>query len=208
MLKTELVGKKFGNLTVISFVEKKNRHNRWLCHCDCGKDVVCYQYNLLRGTSTSCGCLRSYYAKKSRNCHGESYTRLYREWSAMKVRCYNKNTHYYKNYGGRGIKVCDEWQTFWPFREWAYKNGYNDDLSLERKEVDGDYCPENCTWIPVAKQASNKRTNVFIEFNGEKKTVSQWAKDTGLSKELILWRLRNGKTPEECLSLSKWNRRS
>lgn len=203
-----LIGQKFGRLTVVEHAGRKNRHVLLKCHCDCGNDVICYQYNLLRGSSTSCGCLRSYYARQSRNCHGESYSRLYQEWSRMKTRCYNPNTKDYKNYGARGIVVCDEWQTFWPFREWAYASGYSDNLTIERINVNGNYCPENCKWITHAEQASNKRTNIFIEFNDEKKTISQWARELGISKSLILWRYRAGKSPSECLSLEKWKRTS
>lgn len=199
-------GDKFGNLTILKMPNGNLNKEKVLFKCDCGKEIFCYLNNVVRGTTTSCGCLRSYYAKQSRNCHGESYGRLYQEWSRMKTRCYNKNTHYYKNYGGRGIKVCDEWQTFLPFREWAYQNGYNDKLTLERKDVNGDYCPENCTWITMKEQASNKRTNTFIEFNGKRQTISQWSRELGISKELISWRLRNGKSPKECLSTEKWKK--
>lgn len=199
MLKNDLTGKRFGNLTVIEYLGRKNHQNYWKCRCDCGNVVCCYHYNLTRGTSTSCGCLRSYYARQVRNCHGEATTRLYKEWGRLRNRCYNKNSHDYNRYGGRGIKVCDEWDTFWPFREWALANGYTDELSLDRIDVDGDYCPENCRWITMSEQQSNKRTNVFIEYNGKKQTVAQWAKELGILKETIMWRWRAGWEPEQCL---------
>lgn len=195
----DLTGKKFGNLTVVKKVERKNRSNQWLCKCDCGKEVVCYQYNLERGTSTSCGCLRSYYAKKTRSCHGESTGKFYKKWSSIKTRCYNKNTPCYKNYGGRGIKMCDEWLDFWNFREWAYKNGYSEGLTLERIDVNGNYEPSNCKWIPMEEQAINKRNNSFIEYGGKKQTISQWSKELGVGKEVLSYRYRAGWTPEECL---------
>lgn len=195
----DLTGKKFGNLTVVKKVERKNRSNQWLCKCDCGKEVVCYQYNLERGTSTSCGCLRSYYAKKTRSCHGESTGKFYKKWSSIKTRCYNKNTPCYKNYGGRGIKMCDEWLDFWNFREWAYKNGYSEGLTLERIDVNGNYEPSNCKWIPMEEQAINKRNNSFIEYGGKKQTISQWSKKLGVGKEVLSYRYRAGWTPEECL---------
>lgn len=195
----DLTGKKFGNLTVVKKVERKNRSNQWLCKCDCGKEVVCYQYNLERGTSTSCGCLRSYYAKKTRSCHGESTGKLYKKWSSIKTRCYNKNTPCYKNYGGRGIKMCDEWLDFWNFREWAYKNGYSEGLTLERIDVNGNYEPSNCKWIPMEEQAINKRNNSFIEYGGKRQTISQWSKELGVGKEVLSYRYRAGWAPEECL---------
>lgn len=199
MAKIDLTGKQFGNLTVIEYLGRKHHASYWKCRCECGNEVNCYYGNLIRGTSTSCGCLRSYYAKQSRNCHGESRSRLYREWAAMRNRCYNKNSHDYNRYGGRGIIVCDEWQEYWPFREWAHKSGYDDSLSLDRKDVNGNYCPENCCWITMAEQQSNKRTNVYIEYNGTKKTVAQWAKELGMRKESISYRIKAGWTPEECL---------
>ena len=194
-----LTGMKFGNLTVIKKTKRKNRNNIWLCKCDCGKFVECYQYNLERGTSTSCGCLRSFYAKQTRKLKGKSTGSFYKKWFSIKTRCYNKNTPSYKNYGGRGIKMCDDWLDFLKFEEWALKNGYSDGLTLERIDVNGDYCPENCKWIPMSEQQSNKRTNVFIEYNGYKKTISQWARELGISKEALLFRYNSGWSIDECL---------
>lgn len=195
----DLTGMVFGNLKVVKIVGKKNRNTLWLCRCECGKYVECYQYNIERGTSTSCGCLRSYYAKKTRSCHGESTGKFYKKWSSIKSRCYNKNTPSYKNYGGRGIKMCDEWLDFWSFREWAYLNGYSEGLTLERIDVNGNYEPSNCKWIPMEEQANNKRNNSFIEYGGKKQTLSQWSKELGVGKEVLSYRYRAGWTPEECL---------
>lgn len=195
----DLAGKRFGKLTVVKKIGRKNRSNYWQCHCDCGNDVNCYQYNLMRGTSTSCGCLRSYYSKQSRNCHGESTGILYKKWSSIKTRCTNQNDPHYKDYGGRGIKLCDEWQEYWPFREWAYANGYQEDLTIERKDVNGNYCPENCCWITGFEQASNKRRSVFLEYGGKKQTISQWSRELGIGKETIAYRVHAGWSAEECL---------
>lgn len=194
-----LVGMRFGKLTVIEKVGRVNHANLWHCKCDCGNEVDCYQQNLERGSSTSCGCLRSYYAKKSRNCHGESTSILYKKWTSIKTRCYNPKSHNYKDYGGRGITMCDEWLDFWSFREWSYTNGYKDGLSIERKDVNGNYCPENCEWITLDEQQSNKRTNTFIEYGGKKQTAAQWARELGIGKDTITYRVRAGWTPEECL---------
>lgn len=195
----DLAGKQFGNLTAIKKVGRKNHSNIWLCRCKCGNEVECYQHNLERGTSTSCGCLRSHYAKKSRNCHGESTSRLYKEWSRMRTRCYNKNVKEYPRYGGRGITVCPEWDKYWPFREWAHENGYAENLTLDRKDVNGNYEPSNCRWIPMSEQASNKRTNTFIEYGGKKQTAAKWARELGIGKDTITYRVRAGWTAEECL---------
>lgn len=195
----DLTGMDFGNLTVLKKIGRKNGNNLWLCKCKCGNEVECYQYNLERGTSTSCGCLRSFYAKKTRKCHGESTGTLYKKWGSIKTRCYNKNTPSYKNYGGRGIKMCDEWLEFWNFREWAYKNGYSEELTLERIDVNGNYSPENCKWIPMEEQANNKRNSCFIEYGGKKQTLSQWSRELGVGKEVLSYRYHAGWSPEECL---------
>lgn len=199
MLKNDLTGKRFGRLTVIEHLGRKNHASFWRCKCDCGNEVNCYYGNLVRGTSTSCGCMRSTYAKISRNCHGESTGVLYKRWSGMRTRCYNPNAKEYENYGGRGIKVCEEWAQYWPFREWAYNNGYSDDLTLDRIDVNKDYSPENCRWIPIDEQASNKRTSMIIEYNGFRMTAAQWARELGIGKDTITYRVRAGWTPEECL---------
>lgn len=95
--------------------------------------------------------------------------------------------------------MCDEWLDFWNFREWAYLNGYSDGLTLERIDVNGNYEPSNCKWIPMEEQASNKRNNSFIEYGGKKQTLSQWSKELGVGKEVLSYRYRAGWTPEECL---------
>lgn len=199
MLKNDLTGMRFGKLTVIEYLGRKHHSSYWKCQCDCGNIVECYYGNLKRGTTTSCGCMRSFYARQSRNCHGESTSRLYKEWSTMKGRCYNKNASGYERYGGRGIRVCKEWGEYWPFREWAYSHGYEDNLSLDRIDVDGDYSPDNCKWITMFDQQSNKRTNRFIEYGGQKKTISQWARYLGIGTGAIRYRLSAGWSPEECL---------
>lgn len=195
----DLTGMRFGYLTVIKKNGRVSNHNKWLCKCDCGNEVSCFQYNLERGTSTSCGCKRSCYARQKRNCHGESTSTLYKKWSSMKTRCENSANAGYKYYGGKGIKICDEWQEFWNFREWAYANGYKDGLTIERIDINGDYCPQNCKWISAYEQASNKRNNSFIEYGGKKQTASQWARELGIGKDTITYRIRAGWSPEECL---------
>ena len=196
---TDLIGMRFGNFVVIEKLSGSGNQKKWKCKCDCGNERACYQTNLIRGTSTSCGCLRSYYAKQSRNCHGESTSILYKKWTSMKTRCFNKNNPTYKSYGGRGITICKEWLDFWTFREWAYEKGYKDGLSIERIDVNGNYCPENCCWIEVSEQANNKRRSAFIEYGGKRQTASQWAKELGVGKDTITYRVRAGWTPEECL---------
>ena len=199
MLKNDLTGKRFGKLTVVRYLGRKGHGSFWECKCDCGNVVNCYYGNLVKGSSTSCGCMRSTYAKAFRNCHGESTGILYSRWAGMKNRCYNPNAKEYENYGGRGIKVCDEWLTYWPFREWAYENGYSEELTLDRIDVNKGYSPENCRWISWEEQAGNKRTSMFIEYNGIKKTAAEWGRELGIGKDTITYRVRAGWSPEECL---------
>lgn len=208
MLKNDITGNRYGKLVVKMYLGRKHHSSYWRCLCDCGKEVDCYYGNLVRGTTTSCGCMRSEYAKMSRNCHGESTSRLYKEWSSMRNRCFNKNSRNYRLYGGRGIKVCDEWSAFWPFRNWAYSNGYADNLSIDRIDPNGDYSPSNCRWIPMEKQAGNKRTNVFIEYNGEKKTIAEWSRVLGISRAMLQYRVKAGWTPEQCIETPKNERKA
>lgn len=158
----DLTGQKFGRLTAISS-PGKNKHDKriWLCRCDCGKEIFTIAGDLKSGQSTSCGCLRkettSRVNAELHRKHGMNGTRIYQCWGDMKRRCYNQNAESYKHYGGRGIEVCAEWHDFQTFYDWATKNGYSDDLTIERVDVNGNYEPSNCTWIPKSEQPKNRR---------------------------------------------------
>ena len=129
----------------------------------------------------------------SRGCHithGMSGTRIYGIWSDMKRRCYNPKNKRYDRYGGRGIEVCKEWKDdFQTFYEWAISNGYKDNLSIERNNIDGNYCPENCRWITFAEQQRNTSRSRFITANGQTKTMAEWAEITGIRADVIKDRL-------------------
>lgn len=169
-----LTGKVFFNLTVICRVPNKTKSSRWLCKCSCGNYKEVDSCHLQNGGIKSCGCLLK--NNKINKTHGMSKTRLYETWHGMKARCYNKNNINYSNYGGRGIFICSNWlNNFMNFYNWAINNGYKDNLTIDRIDVNGNYCPENCRWITIKKQANNKRTNIIIEYNGKKHTVSEWA---------------------------------
>lgn len=128
--------------------------------------------------------------------------RIYRIWCNMKSRCYNGNTSNYKNYGGRGITVCDEWRNdFLSFSEWAMKNGYKDDLSLDRIDNSGNYEPSNCQWATRKQQNSNRRNNRFVTFGGVTKSFCQWADHFGISRSTAICRLQAGMTEKEALTL-------
>ena len=169
---TDLTGEVFGRLKVLGFFEKAKSGTRWHCICECGKEKVIYRTNLVRGISKSCGCIQ----KESKTIHGFSRRRLYEIWSGMKKRCFNKNCKAFENYGGRGIKVCDEWLEYKPFHEWAYSNGYKEGLTIDRINNNGNYEPLNCRWVTRTTQNNNTRKNVFLEIDGDIKTVSEWAR--------------------------------
>lgn len=158
----DLTGQHFGRLTVISYAGT-NKYNRsmWNCVCSCGNRKVVDSNSLQKGATRSCGCLdrEAHITSPNRKTHGKHNTRLYRIWKAMKNRCFNANTNdFQKWYGGRGIVVCDEWKNnFQAFYDWAINNGYSDNLSIDRINVDGNYEPSNCRWATAAEQAHNKR---------------------------------------------------
>lgn len=193
----DLTGMTFGRLKVIEFAGiAKNRSALWKCECSCENHtiIVVQSNNLRNGNTQSCGCLHK--EKFNGYKHGHKHTKLYGVWCGMKARCQNPNSTSYKNYGGRGIKVCKEWQTFEPFYEWSIKNGYKEGLSIEREDVNGNYEPSNCHWATQKEQANNTRLNHFIEYKGKRQTIKQWEDETGLP---IGQRLSYGWTIEQAI---------
>lgn len=197
------------NRWVVSNKHETRGRNRvyWLCRCDCGTEKWVLAYNLTHNISKSCGCLlresSMKQAKKINNkTHGLSKTKLYRCYRSMRDRCYLKTNENYHNYGGRGIIVCNEWlESFENFRDWAFENGYREGLSIERKNVNGNYEPSNCEWIPMKEQGKNRRNNRVLTYQNETKTLSEWAKIVGISGGTITARLdRYGMSVEEALT--------
>ena len=172
----DLTGKRFGKLVAIQIDKNPNtKRRKWMCLCDCGNSVSVATNHLTSGQTISCGCRR--YETKNQT-HGMKQTRLYGIWCGMKKRCNNPNDHNYKNYGARGIKVCAEWEKdFVAFNCWALLNGYSDDLTIDRKDNNGDYCPQNCRWVTHSEQQSNRSNNVYMTINGETKTIAKWCKE-------------------------------
>ncbi len=163
----DLVGRRFGDLVVISRAPNltNNGHitTRWVCRCDCGSEKVISGKHLKSGAVISCGCVGREHSRVAKITHGKAHSRLYGVWCNMKNRCYNPNVNCYKRYGGRGIRVCDEWKnSFQSFYDWAIQAGYDDTAqygkcSIDRIDNDGDYTPGNCRWVDFKAQAQNRR---------------------------------------------------
>ena len=158
----DLTGKKFARLTVISKAGHKGKETTWNCVCDCGASLVVIGRDLRCGNTMSCGCLQIERARDANIKHGGAVrgakTALYARWEGIKKRCLQPHSKSYKNYGGRGITICKEWRDdFNAFREWAFANGFSPELTIERVDYNGDYCPDNCTWIPKSEQSKNRR---------------------------------------------------
>ena len=193
----DLTGQKFNKLTVIKRVENDKRNNsRWLCKCDCGNEKIISGYHLKRASIVSCGCyIREITSKRSKT-HEKTNLKLYDVWAAMKTRCYNKNRKEYKNYGGRGITVCDEWKdNFMTFYNWAMANGYDEnaprgECTIDRIDVNGNYEPNNCRFVNMKVQQNNKRNNCLITYNNETRSITEWSKTLNISVNAMRDRLK------------------
>lgn len=183
---TDLTGETFGYLTVLQRMgNDKNGSALWLCQCVCGNTTIVRTAVLRNGHTTSCGCMQ----KQANLLHGQYETRLYSSWECMKSRCNNPNNIGYNNYGGRGITVCDEWNEFINFQDWALNNGYQEGLTIDRIDVDGNYEPENCRWSTKIEQANNRRTCNMIAYFGETHSLKDWCRILNLPYSLIHTRM-------------------
>lgn len=188
-----LVGKRFGRLTVIKRLNKnKWGEYPWLCKCDCGNETIGMSWRMRNGDKQSCGCLQKEAIAKVSTRHNLYGIRLHTTWRHMKERCNNPNSTDYHNYGGRGITYYQEWEEFKPFYEWAMKNGYKDDLTIDRIDVNGNYEPSNCRWVSRKKQGRNKRDTIRITIDGVTKTIPEWSEKTGVQEGTLRWRYYNG----------------
>lgn len=209
----DLTGKRFGRYTVICEAERppgKNNRHYWLCRCECGTEKVLDSASINKGAVVSCGCYQRERASKrayeQHLTHGKTGSRLYNVWMAMKARCFNPNVKAYPLYGGRGIRVCEEWtRSFQSFSEWATSHGYDETqkrgcCTIDRINVDGDYSPENCRIATQKQQCLNRRSNRRLTFNGETKTISEWSAQYGMSIRTLSDRLSYGWDIERCLT--------
>jgi hypothetical protein len=201
----DLIGEKYGRLTVLEKLpERRNRRVVWLCRCDCGNYDQVPTGELRSGKHLSCGCYQRERASQASLTHGQTKTRLYRIWCAMIKRCENENAEGYENYGGRGISVCEEWRNdFEVFRNWALSHGYSEKLTIERNDVNGNYCPENCRWATRDEQMNNTRRTRHFEYNGEIHTLREWSEITGIPFTRLKGRLQRGWSIEKTLTEQK-----
>jgi hypothetical protein len=178
-------GQVFGRLEVLSQLPNRYGKTRWLCRCECGTEKEVSSGNLVTGEVTSCGC----YSRELLTTHGQYKSPTYSVWRDMIQRTSNPNCKASKNYLHRGITVCDSWRVFESFL--ADMGDKPEGLTLDRVNNDGNYCKDNCRWATPIQQHNNKRSNVFIEFNGERQTVTQWARQLGMSKGTLRGRLNS-----------------
>ena len=205
----DLTGRTFNRWTVIKQgLTRKTSNNKniryWECRCECGTVREVREQSLLNGLSKSCGCYHREIMHSMKDkinlTHGLSDSRLYRIYHHMQSRCYNQNDTRYKQYGGRGIKIDEEWNTFESFSKWAIENGYNDDLSIDRVDVDGNYSPSNCRWVNSKIQSNNKTNNKYLTYNGETHTISEWADIVNIPYKKLWKRIHNGWNIEKSLT--------
>lgn len=194
----DLTGERFGRWKVVGYAYTKQGKNQgipcWNCVCDCGTEKVVSGKMLKGRQSESCGCSRkdnTEIGDRTRT-HGLSKSRLYKIWAKVKYRCLDPNYPEFHYYGGRGITVCDEWMTFEPFMKWANENGYEDTLSIDRINHNGNYEPSNCKWATSEEQANNKSNNVVLEYDGKSLTLAQWARELSVNRSLLANRYKRG----------------
>lgn len=198
------IGKQFGRLTVMEAWRDSTSKVFVDCYCSCGEDSTVKRWDHVKsGMTTSCGCFAKEMAAERSRTHGDSGTRLFSTWVHMRQRCNNQTDRAYASYGGRGIRVCREWDdSYDAFREWAMSHGYAVNLTIERVDNDGDYTPENCRWISHLEQTQNRRTSVKVTAFGETKCIGAWARDARCSVryQSLYDRLERGMPAELAIS--------
>jgi hypothetical protein len=191
-----LAGQKFGKLFVLKSTSVKYRYLYWLCKCDCGIEKEIRGSHLKSGLIKSCGC------EGGIKTHGNSRSdkiNFYRVWQGIKTRCYNKNSYPYKDYGARGIRMCDEWlNNFQQFYDDMYPT-YSPGLTIERKNVNGNYCKDNCIWIPRSQQGNNRRSTIWVDTLEGKMSIAHAAKKAGISWPAMYVRIKMNWPKEKLL---------
>lgn len=198
----DLVNRQFGKWTVIERANNdKNGQRQWLCRCECGTLKIVAGRHLTSDKTHSCGCDKLNGARNPFYKHGEKRTRLYGIWSGMKDRCYNSNNPFYNRYGGRGISICDEWRNNYPaFKVWALTNGYTENLTIDRRDNNGNYTPGNCRWTTRKTQCNNRCSTRKYKYNGVVASIKEHCENLGLNHNSVRTRLSRGWTFEEAIT--------
>ena len=205
----DLTDRRFGKLYVVKRVENfysetsNFQDTQWLCRCDCGNELVVRKAALIYHGKSHCGCVKKYMPIK----HGMSHTRIHNIWLGMKDRCLNSNSESYQNYGERGIKICSEWlgdSGFENFYKWAMENGYSDELTIDRKDVNGNYDPSNCQWATHEEQNNNTRKTIHVTYNGETLSLAQMCEKYGVKYHTAYDRYMKGMPIEKVLFNKPW----
>lgn len=199
----DLTGMKFNRLTAVSYVGQGSSGAKWLFKCDCGKEIITSSYPVRKGKTKSCGCWNEENKHNRYRIHGLTGTKIQSAWSHMKQRCFNPNCKEYEHYGGRGITVCDEWKnSVAEFAKWAYENGYEKNLTLDRIDNNGNYEPNNCRWVSMEVQENNKRNNRYYDIDSGSYTLSQIAKMYSVSRgSLYYWIHRKGMKMQDAIKM-------
>lgn len=197
-----LEGQKFGRLTVMSLGDKHTSpsgqtHTVWNCVCECGNTIAVMANSLQTGNTMSCGCLLLDKTTKHGLSRDSGKHRISVIHAHMISRCKNSNDNAYKYYGGRGITVCKEWEDLKTFADWAFNNGYDDYLTIDRIDVNGNYEPSNCRWITMREQQNNKRSSVRLSYKGKTHTISEWAQILNVKYDTLYSRYRYGQSEEK-----------
>ena len=202
----DLTGKNFGRLEVLKLsreVKSGKRYRKyWLCKCECGNEKEIRTDSLTSGSVKSCGCLKEEQNKVNlikNHSHKQSGKRLYYIWQGMKQRCFDVNNDRYLRYGGRGITVCEEWLTSNNFFNWALLNGYEENLTIDRIDNDGNYEPSNCKWSTIKEQCNNRSTNILVEYEGKEVTLKKLSEMLNISYGCLNARYRKGKRGNELI---------
>lgn len=187
----DLTGQRFERLIVLKKLGTKNNNIQWLCQCDCGKQKEIAGTHLRSGMTRSCGCLLSETSAMKTRTHGKTGTKVYTAWKNMRRRCLSQSGKDWKDYGGRGIQICERWNSFENF--YADMGDPTDGTSLDRIDFDGNYEPSNCRWATLVTQARNKRSNLLITYKGDTKALRDWSNQLGIHYGTLVTRMTSRK---------------
>lgn len=203
-VRIDLTGEIYGKLKVVGIAfDEPGKKKKWNCICECGNTLIVSASNLRSGHTKFCKECRRKYLSELNTIHGLSNTPIYLVWNTMLSRCERQSNRSYSDYGGKGIKVCDEWHNAAVFFKWAYENGYKPGLEIDRIDSNGDYTPGNCRFVTRLNNANNKTNNKYIEHNGEIKTLAEWSRYFGVNYKNLSRNLKKGYSLEESVDRQK-----